>query len=295
MKAFTTPLAFLVLSSLSAQVTIQYSDLSQFGVTSDMYQMTAPAVLPAITDGVNQTWDLSGITLQNGGTLNFNTSTGTPYASTYPTANWVWAQNVTGLGTAYTYLTITSSGIDMVARNVPFNTLDYTDPTGVIRFPMAYGQVFSDPYTSTNGSSTVTWTYSGHGSAITPLGTYTNVAKLVSNEGDLVLWNTSPLYPILIADGNTTLFFLQNNVGIAEQGSTSMRTYPNPCHDRLTLVDASAGSTWQIMDGQGRRVSTGSLSLAADQQIAVGNLASGSYVLVLTNGTGIRHSSFVKQ
>ena len=50
MKPFTTPLAFLVLSSLSAQVTIQYSALSQFGVESDMYQMTAPAALPALSD-----------------------------------------------------------------------------------------------------------------------------------------------------------------------------------------------------------------------------------------------------
>ena len=295
MKAFTTPLAFLVLSSLSAQVTIQYSALSQFGVESDMYQMTAPAALPALSDGINQTWDLSGITLQNVGTLNFNTSAGTPYASTYPTANWVWAQNVTGLGTSYTYLTISSTGIDMVARNVPFNTLDYSDPTGVIRFPMAYGQAFSDPYVSTAGSGTVTWAYSGHGAAITPLGTYENVAKLVSSQGQLLLWNTSPLYPILIDDGDNTLFFIQNNVGIAEQGTTAMRTYPNPCHDRITLVDAAAGSTWQIMDGQGRMVSTGILSLAADQQLEIGTLASGSYVLVLSNGTSVRHSSFVKE
>lgn len=295
MKAFTTPLAFLVLSSLSAQVTIQYSALSPFGVESDAYQMTAPASLPALSDGINQTWDLSGITLQNVGTLNFNTSAGTPYASTYPSANWVWAQNLTGTGTSYTYLTITSSGIDMVARNVPFQTLDYSDPTGVIRFPMAYGESFSDPYVSTSGSATITWTYSGHGTAITPLATYSNVAKLVSNEGDILLWNTSPLYPIMIDNGNITAFFIQNDVGITEQGATAMRTYPNPCHDRITLVDATTGGTWQIMDAQGRMVSTGSFSMAADQHLETGNLASGSYVLVVNNGTSVRHSSFVKE
>ena len=99
----------------------------------------------------------------------------------------------------------------------------------------------------------------------------------------------------MIDDGDNTLFFIQNDVGIAEQGTTAMRTYPNPCHNRITLVDAAAGSTWQIMDGQGRMVSTGILSLAADQQLEIGTLASGSYVLVLTNGTSVRHSSFVKE
>lgn len=295
MKPFTTPFAFLVLSSLSAQVNIQYSALSTFGVQADMHQMTAPAALPTLSDGNNQTWDLSGVTLQNVGTLNFNTSAGTPYASIYPSANWVWAQNVTGIGTSYTYLTISSSGIDMVARNVPFHTLDYSDPTGVIRFPMAYGETFSDPYVSTSGSDTVSWTYSGYGTVLTPLGTYTNVAKLVSNEGDLLLWNTNPLYPILIDDGDNTLFFIQTNVGIAEQGNTAMRTYPDPCHDRITVVDVAAGSTWRIVDGQGRQVSTGSINLVADQQIEVGSLAAGRYVLVVNNGTSVRHSSFVKE
>jgi len=296
MKTITTPLACLILSSLSAQVTIQYSDLSAFGAATDMHQMTAPAALPTLSDGSNQTWDLSGITLQNIGTLNFNTALGTPYASTYPNVNWVWAQNVTGVGTSYTYLTIAASGIDVVARNVPFSTVNYSDPSRVMQFPLAYGGVFSDPYVNDNGSGTVVWTYSGHGTAITPLGTFPDVAKLVSNEGDLLLWNTDPLYPILIDDGDNTLFFAQNNVGIAEQADASVLTYPNPCHNRITLAGTSPGSKWIILDDQGRNVAQGSLvATGTDTRVDVSALVAGHYTIVLNDNSRPRHSGFIKQ
>ena len=296
MRTLTAPLAFLVLSSLTAQVTIQYADLSAFGVATDMHQMLAPAALPALSDGSNQTWDLSGITLQAIGTLNFNTAAGTPYASTYPTANWVWAQNVTGVGTSYTYLAIAASGVDLVARNVPFSTLNYSDPSRVMQFPLAYGGVFSDTYVNDNGSGTVIWTYSGHGTAATPLGTFPDVAKLVSNEGDLLLWNTSPLYPIVIDDGNNVLFFAQNNVGVAEQGTTAVRAYPNPCHERLAISGTTPGTTWQILDDQGRNVAQGSLvATGTDAQVDVSALATGHYMLVLNDNGRPRHSGFIKQ
>lgn len=295
MRKTITPLAGLLMLSLSAQHTIQFSDLDPFGVVSEMHLLNAPAAIPTLSNGANQSWDLSSITLQNIGVQAFASAVGTPYASTYPTANWVWSQTVTGLGTGYTYLNITSSGIDLLARNVPISTLEYSDPSQVMKFPSALGDSYSDTYMSTNGGSTMTWTYSGHGTAITPLGTFTDVAKVENTEGDILLWNTSPLYPIMIADGNNTLFFIQNNVGVNELEGNTFRTWPNPCRDMLNLVSVAGGSEWSILDAQGRALLNGQINLVGDQQLDVSGLASGSYVLVLNEGGQVRHARFVKE
>ncbi len=295
MRKTLTPLAGLLLLSLSAQNTIQYSDLDPFGVETDMHLLTAPAALPTLSNGANQSWDLSSITLQNIGTQAFATAVGTPYAAAYPTANWVWSQTVTGLGTGYTYLNITSSGIDLLARNVPISTVDFSDPSQVMQFPLSLGQSYSDTYVNNNGGSTMMWTYSGHGTAVTPLGTITNVAKVESTEGTVLLWSITPLYPIMIADEDNTLFFIQNNVGVNEQEETTFQTWPNPCRDMLNLASLVGGSDWNIIDAQGRRLSNGKFTIGGYQQVDVSRLASGSYVLVLNDDGQIRHSRFVKE
>ncbi|MEO7081313.1 MAG: T9SS type A sorting domain-containing protein [Flavobacteriales bacterium] len=295
MRKTLTPLAGLLLISLSAQNTIQYSDLDPFGVATNMHLLTSPASIPTLSNGANQSWDLSSITLQNIGTQAFATAVGTPYAATYPTANWVWSQTVTGLGTGYTYLNITTSGIDLLARNVPISTVDFSDPSQVMKFPLSLGQSYSDTYVNTNGGSTMTWTYSGHGTAITPLGTFTNVAKVENTEGTVLLWSITPLYPIMIADVDNTLFFIQNNVGVNEHEGSAFQTWPNPCRDLLNLASVVNGSEWSILDAQGRTLSNGQITMGGDQQVDVSGLATGSYVLVLKAGDVIRHARFIKE
>ncbi|MBK6883453.1 MAG: hypothetical protein IPH05_11010 [Flavobacteriales bacterium] len=76
-------------------------------------------------DGANQTDLFSTITVQPVGTLILS-QPGTQFAANYPTANWVWAQSLTGEGTDYVYLSITSSGIEVVANDVPSATNNYT-------------------------------------------------------------------------------------------------------------------------------------------------------------------------
>ncbi|MCB0757169.1 MAG: T9SS type A sorting domain-containing protein [Flavobacteriales bacterium] len=295
MRTFLTPLAGLLLLPLSAQHTIGQSDLSPFGVQTDMHLLSAPATLPALSDGNNQTWDLSSITLQAVGTLNFTPASGTPYAATYPTANWAWAQIITGVGANYTYLDISATGINILARDVPSDPDNYTDPVQVMKFPLALGEAYTDSYSHSTGSSTATWTYTGAGTLITPLGTFMNVAKVQNNEGDLLLWNTAPLYPILIDDGDNVLVFAQNNVGVSEHQRSPVGTYPNPCRDRLTVDGAVAGSSWRIVDTQGRTLGIGTVGVTGDQQVDVSGLAPGSHVLVLNDHARFHCVRFMKE
>lgn len=294
MRKIITPTAALFLLSLSAQHTIQYSDLGPFGVETGMHMLTSPATLPPLSNGLNQTWNLGSTTLNEIGTQAFATSAGTPYAANYPTANWVWSQTVPGIGTGYTYLHITPAGIDLLARNVPLSTLEYSDPSQVMKFPLSLGESYSDTYMSTNGGSTMTWTYSGYGTAITPLGTFTEVAKVENTEGDVLLWNTSPLYPIMIADGENTLFFIQTNVGVNEREASTFRVWPSPSSGMLRLEGAKAGSDWSVMDAQGRTVLSGRITWS-DGWVDVSALAPAGYVLLLHEAEGVRHARFVKE
>ncbi len=291
MKLILTPLSWLLFVCTSAQ-TIQYSDLGPFGVQADMQYLSASG-LPTLGDGTGQTWDLSGLALQQVGTMAFSPAAGTAYAANYPTANWVWAQSINGLGDAFHYLGITPNGIELLARNVPTSTVDYSDPAQVMKFPLAFGGSFTDPYTNTNGSDTLVWTYTGHGTLITPMGTFTDVAKLVNNEGEIACWKRNPLYPVMLQDDEDILFFVQNNVGVQEQHPDLLGAWPNPCRDVLNMAHAAPGSSWQVLDTQGRMLLNGAVD--RQQQVDVRMLAAGSYLLVSHQGMRLSHVRFVKE
>ena len=295
MRTSFTLFGALALLSLHAQVTITYADLDPNGVVSDMFVITDPGTAVPPTAGANQTWDLSSITLQNIGTLAFGSAVGTPYAATYPTANWVWGQTLTGVGTNYYYLLINTSAIEVVARDVPSSPVNYSDPSRVMQFPWAYNTSFTDPYVANGNPSTVTWTYTGHGTLILPNETYTDVVMTQSDEGDRLLWNTSPLYPIIIDDGSTQYVFTQNNVGITEAARTGPNAWPNPCTDQLMVSEVSAGSQWRVVDAQGRLVEEGRASVGGPLTIGVRSLEAGSYILLLNDAGTMRRTTFVKQ
>jgi len=295
MKKTSTLSALLLTASLSAQVSLELSDLSSTGVSLGMYIVTDAGTAVPPSDGINQTWDFSSVTLQPMGTLDFTAASNTPFAANYPSANWVWAQTVTGVGTDHVYLTIDANGIDVVASDVPSAPNPYTDPKRVLQFPMTYGQSFTDTYTDNDGPASATWTYSGHGTAITPLGTYSDLAKLWSTEDDILLWNSSPLYPLVIDDGTTVLVFAPTNLGLGDlnQGR-SVQVYPNPCTDRL-VVDGVENATWRITDLQGRTVSAGRFLGTGLQELDAAALTAGSYVLLIDTEGDRRSVRFSKQ
>lgn len=270
----------LLASMVNAQVTVNYGQLDQGGVQLTMYMLSAPGSATEPTDGADQTWDLSTVTLQPIGTLDFVTATGTPYASTYPGANWVWMQTFTGLGSQYMYLDVNSAGIEVHATDVPTDINVYTDPKKVMQFPMTLGQSFTDAYTDMDGPASVTWGYTGHGTAITPVGTFADAVKVVSTEDDLVLWNTNPLHPLVIDDSDNVIFFAPSNTGITDRELPSVQVYPNPCEGQF-FVDVSASAPWRILDVQGRVLRTGNFNGMGTQVLEIADLATGSYLLVL--------------
>ncbi len=283
--------AFCLATTAHAQVTLDYGLLDQDGMQLTMYLVTDPGSATVPSDGTDQTWDLSTVTLQPIGTLDFISATGTPFASNYPGANWVWLQTVTGVGGEYMYLDIDQNGIAVHATGVPLNTNDYIDPKLVMVFPMNYEQSFTDNYTDEDGPASVMWSYTGHGTAITPVGSYTNTVKLVSTEDDIVLWNTSPLHPLVIDDGTDVLAFGPSTTGMADLAGITAKVYPNPC-ENLLFVDVSGAAPWRIVDLQGRTLRTGNFNGMGTQVIDIADLATGSYLLVLDEARAQRSVRF---
>jgi len=294
MKKLFTPLACLLLSPLAAQ-TIQYGNLSPSGIQATMYLKTDNSPLQ-LSSGMGQAWNLSAASIQQVGTLQFTAAAGTPYAATYPIANWVWHQDAGVLANVYQYLNISSAGIDLLASNVPTGTVAYTPSMRVMQFPMDYGGSFTSSFNSTNGPGTVTWTYSGYGTLTTTLGTTPSLALLTSDDGDTTLWNINPVYPVLIMQGGTVTLYQQSNTGVAEQEAPPLQAWPNPCSDELMLANAAPGSQWQIVDLQGRTLRAGVLAAGSGRMaLDTRGLAIGNYLVVLRNGLARQQVRFAKQ
>lgn len=292
MKLISAPACALLCASLSAQ-TIQYTDLGPFGGEAEMHYLADLAGFPVLATGTGQTWNLSGLALQAAGTMQFQPAAGTPYATTYPAANWVWVHHITGLATTYNYLNITATGIELLARNVPAATVDYSDPELVMQFPLAFGASFTDAYQHDGGSGSATWTFAGTGTLITPNTTITDAALLTCDNGDAAIWNRSPLYPVMIKDDDGAMFYTQTNVGVAEHADNRQLAWPNPCTDHLHLEHAMPATGWRVLDAQGRALLTG--TFGPTKEVDVRSLAAGSYSLVLLKGNGQEHLPFVKE
>ena len=168
--------AFLLLSFGSvahAQVTITESMLPIGTFTDRLYAVSNPSSAALPSDGSNQTWDLSALSLQEIGTFTHGPASGTPHAASYPTANLAWNMDM-GLGSNYTYFHATPSGMAVVATDVPTDPEVYSNPMQVMAFPLAFNGTFTDTWMDTDDTDTVTWVYRGHGTAMPPMGTFPN-------------------------------------------------------------------------------------------------------------------------
>lgn len=295
-RILTLLLAFLTLVvPTQAQVTLTYGDMAPEGVQTNIYQLTGGAPSTPPSDGVDQTWDLTGATWQPIGTMHFRQAAGTPYANTYPDANWAWEQEVTGLGTEYLYLQIDNGGMYAVADRVPGSPVLYSNTKKVLQFPLAFGNAFTDDYVNNNGPSNVTWTYSGHGTMLTSIGNHPDIAKVWNDEGDVVFWNKTPLHPLVIAMSSNVRAYVDAVIGISEvNGGRTVLAYPNPCTDRLT-IDGVDAARWRITDLNGRLVLAGSFAFSGVQSLDVTALAAGSYHFLSDANSGLRVVRFSKQ
>ena len=296
MKHLFTLATALAALSAAAQPSFQYGNFPTTSLSFTAYTITDPGATQEPTDGANQTWDFSTAQFAQAGTIEIRPAAGTPYAATYPAANWDFITNATGQPSDHGYMLVSTSGIENVASHVPSAPNAYTDFQRVLAFPLSYGGSYTDSYASSENSGTDTWTYSGYGTLITDLGTFTNQIKMVSSDDDLVIWNASPLFPRVIVDNDGATMLVEGTSGIHDAAApAALRAMPNPATNTLQLEGMDgAAFTWSILDAQGRLLLNGGNAAASTSAIDVSALATGSYLLVALDGKARRTVRFSK-
>lgn len=291
-RTITLPALFLA-TLAPAQVTITASMLPSGTFTDQLYRVASQGESAPPTPGADQTWDFSTATLQSIGTFTHEAASGTPHTATYPEADIAWRLHIGFLGTNYTYLK-SGTALDMVATDVPGNTNAFTDHMRLLRFPLNIGESFTDTWAGTEGSGTIAWTYAGHGTAITPVGTFSDVVLMVRDDGEIAMWRTSPLVPLLFERNGNLLAVGPTSVGVQEHAGERLAVYPVPCADRL-LVQHTDAAPWRIVDMQGRTMAEGRFAAVGSHVVDTDALAPGAYLLV-QQGDGMRRvARFVKE
>lgn len=105
-------------------------------------------------------------------------------------------------------------------------------------------------------------------------------------------------YTVTITDANgctaTSAPFFFGSTGTGTMATAGIGVYPVPAHDRLFVSGAPAGSAYQLIDAQGRRVAQGLLQ-QAPQPIALDGVAPGFHVLVIAGANGMHRHPVVVQ
>jgi hypothetical protein len=317
-KLYTIIVALLINNMITyAQPVINSTD---FSASYDLYSYSADNNISGLSPGgagANQTWNFSAMTATSDKEkLSVVPVASTPYATDFPTANFVF--KFTGLEDGYvdySYYKVSSTTFESVgSKAIDYTELDI-DPYVFIKLPYTYTTVFTDSYQSESdvpNSYTFTSTYDGYGTLITPYDIYTNVIRqkrvevdgnststeyiwMTANPFKMVMWmeihenSTDNIY------GNSTSFYSGTNLGVKESNKEKLiSVYPNPTTSKLNLHFSNNKTIDKvvIIDVTGKIVKQQTENTA---QINVEKLVTGLYVIEAYSGAEKFQTKFIKE
>ena len=244
-----TPLALLFTTLASAQPIIQNGDnLPQPGFTAQ--RGAGSTTLSEGPAGANQTWDFSTALLYpDGNSYQVLDAAASPFASAFPTADYVALRTSSGSEYYYYYnnlpdrLEAVTEGISSLSSYDIFTA----DRMTKLKFPFAFGESVADTYVyDGGGAGTLTATYDGYGTLITPLGTVTNAVRIKTeyNGGNTFYdWYTlNPLLRVFTYGQGDLEWYGLPSIGMDEKGAASaVSVYPNPMAEQCSI---------QVQEGQ---------------------------------------------
>jgi len=315
-KLYTIILALLISNMLSyAQPVLNASDFAPTTAYDlDGYSISDVSGLSPGASGANATWNFSGLT----GTFDSKISVvpvgSTPYAATYPTANFCFKSLSQGNEDYYDYYKVTAAGVESVGSRdsgVPYLEIDHSILFSA--FPYKYLDSFQDTYQSEGDPSAYTYDaiYDSYGTLTTPYGTTNNVMrqKKVEVDGDYTytdyLWFTASPFKIVMSmnfladnsgnSSNYVAFYTPTPLGVKEnKAEIVISIYPNPATSvlNLHLSNNKTIDKVTITDVTGKIVKKQTENTA---QINVEKLAPGLYVTEIYSGNEKFTSKFIKE
>jgi hypothetical protein len=291
-----------------AQPVVNSNDVAP-NFNADFYFLEMPAGFSAGSAGSNQTWNFS--TIGSGTFLGTDTAipvAGSPYASQFPQANYLYAMNSAfSNADMYFYHTLTPAKFEIYSLGYGGDVGEnyQQNPRTYVVFPYTYNTVFTDDFkeNSSPTTSTVTATYDAYGTLIMPFGTFNNVVRqkqVIDGVTNYSWFNVSPFYPILqTAFEDGILGYIVNNTALGIGDHTQMQslvTFPNPAASVLNIKipDGFNGpASLTISDLSGKTLIKSTFD-AANQAVNVEQLSQGVYIIKLSGETGEYVGKIVK-
>lgn len=211
-----------------AQPTLPASKFFVPGVTETYSDADSTGVLVG-PSGANQTWNFSSVVdLGSTSVTQYMNAAGTPYASSFPSANIALTSPGTGF---YQYINHQSAYIDFLGYQTydSANSVNlmytYSDPLRYSTFPVTYNTTTNDTYAASStmsvsgitlniyDSGTSTAVADAWGTVITPAGTYSNCLRIKTTRisRDSMVYVGIPIPPVVTVSHSVSYSWVEGN------------------------------------------------------------------------------------
>jgi hypothetical protein len=155
MKKIILSLSLLISSLYSfSQASIQSTSPIGYVMPIKIASAATAASVPIATIGSGVTWDCSNLVQESGTpTVNFSVvpTTGTPYVTDYPSANWCFTDPALTSVVGFSYHQLTTDSFMFWGAHTNGSAYEiYDNPEIVLVFPFAYNQSVNKSYSKTN-------------------------------------------------------------------------------------------------------------------------------------------------
>lgn len=306
---------YFIATAVIAQPTIQSSDF--YPTIGESFSLNYGSYISPGSAGNNVTWDLSGMTSSSVVTV-------TALAANPSFAGTDMTLTYSGQSSLYVDFTTTEYNINGMFQIPTSATITYSDPMKYYEFPMSIGEAYTDNFeaTFTSGgflftrTGTISNEVDGYGTLITPQGTYTNVLRVHSVQEytdvfdmgsmDVVIdnytWikagihNEIAMVQTMTSDvgSGSSAYYISNTLGIDKNELSSLKVYPNPSNDQITVSNSDRIDFVEISDLNGKIVytaNTGSLVEVID----ISRLENGIYYLTIHSNNAVGVQKIIKK
>jgi hypothetical protein len=290
-------LAFAFIScSVIAQPSITSTSFNSYSDVGALYYASSSSIGFGAA-GANQTWDFSSLVLGDDGNYSRFAVATAPYSNEFANANFFIKNTNVGFEDIYDIYTINSAKLDILGLTRDSGTyLIYTNPRTVYVFPFNYTNSFSDTYQILGESLiNITITYDGYGTLITPFGTFPNVARIKTEDGDNVFYTwatTSPYREIVLAstgDNGETFYSIKNNSNLDSGFNQTVNKFtiaPNPFSTDFNVNfnnDLQGTYSIDVYDLLGNAIIRKQKMERSSNNISFPEVASGLYLITISD------------
>lgn len=314
-KLLLSSLSCVLLNFAFAQPTIQST--SFYPTIGESFTLNYGNYIAPGSAGNNVTWDLSSL----------NSSTTVTVNALAPNASFPGTEmslTYTGQSSLFVDFTPTQyniNGMHVISSNT---TISYSDPMQYLEFPMTMGDSFVDNFEATFSSSgfaftrtgTISVNVDGYGTLITPQETHTNVLRVHSVQQytddfsmgsidvtiDNYIWVKAGFHHELAmvqtmssdqGSGSSAYYTTTTNtMGLDETTFSSLKMYPNPSNDKITISNATMDLI-EIHDVNGRVVYNG-IPSSTTETVDISALDNGIYYVSIHANNSTKIQKIIK-